>query len=483
MQELWMSLVDELSRLTLAQVAEKIRNGAVSPVEITRVALDRTEQLNPSLNAAITILHKQALENARQAEREIMAGDYHGPLHGVPVGIKVLADYSGVTTTAGSHLFDETVASSDSDLVVQLRRAGAVITTKLNCDEFAFHSTGATSAYGPSRNPWDTDIVSGGSSGGSGVAVATGMVYAALGTDTGGSVRMPSAACGIVGIKPTYGRISLNGVHLLSPTFDTPGAMARTTLDASLMLQALFDPKSDRTMRESNRMKRLIGEIDTGLEGLRIGIPSNYFFDGNDEEVNTIVRTAIDALAMLGAELVVVDIPAIEEIVASWWGIVVIEGYTLISEATNGDLTRVNSILQERLRQGIENSLQPGESLRVALGRYRAMRDDALSAYQRATGAIDVLVTPTLRRPPPRITDAHTEGGWMGDLTRPFNATHQPVVCVPCGWTSTDLPVGLQIVATKYRERIAIRVANAYAQSDHAPDARWPSDDAIAMRS
>ncbi len=464
----------ELCRLSLAQLAEEIRNGAVSPVEVTRAALDRTEQLNPGLNAAILVLAEQALEDARRAEREIMADSYRGPLHGVPIGIKDLADYSGVPTTAGSRVNAEIAAESDADLVRQLKQAGAVITTKLNCDEFAFHPTGATSAYGPSRNPWDRDLVSGGSSGGSGVAVATGMVYAALGSDTGGSIRMPAAACGIVGIKPTYGRVSLNGVRLLSPSFDTPGPMARTTLDAALMLAALLDPAAEERLRESSRREHLTGEIDAGLEGLRVGVPSNYFFQGNDPEINTIVRAAIDSLAMLGAELVVLDIPAVEELVTALFGVAVLEGYIVISEATGGDLSRVNTTLQQRMRAGVAKSLRRGESLRVALGRYRALRDDALADYRRATGAIDVLVAPALRRLPPRIDEALTDYDWMADLTRPFNATHQPTVCLPCGWSSAGLPVGMQIVAAKYRERTAIRVAHAYEQSGHAPAPRWP---------
>ena len=465
---------NDLCRLTLVEVARLIKGGEVSPVEVTRACLERTERLNPTLNAAIRVLSDQALEAARRAEREVAGGHYRGPLHGVPVGIKDLVDYAGVPTTAGSHLFDDRIPSTDAVLVRQLKEAGAVITAKLNCDEFAYHPTGATSRYGPSRNPWNPDIVSGGSSSGTAVAVATGMVYAGLGTDTGGSIRMPAAACGLVGVKPTYGRVSLRGVTLLSPSFDTPGPLARTTLDAALMLQGMVDPASEDTVRESNRMVHLTSELEAGLEGLRMGVPSTYFFDGNDEEINTIVRGAIDSFPMLGAEVVAVDIPSIEDMVASHIGILTIEAFLSIVEGTGGELTKVNPTLQQRLQTGLAQAVRPDESLPVALGRLRAMRDDAMASYRRALGAIDVLVTPALRRPPPPLADALEDYHWMPELTRPFNCSHQPVACVPCGWTEAGLPVGLQIVATKYRERTALRVAHAYETSELAPERRWP---------
>ena len=465
---------DDLCRLTLLEVARLIQGGEVSPVEVTRACLEQTERLNPTFNAAIRVLGDQALEAARRAEREIAAGDYRGPLHGVPVGIKDLADCAGVPTTLGSHLFDDRIPSSDAALVRQLKQAGAVITAKLNCDEFAYHPTGATSQYGPSRNPWNPEVASGGSSGGTAVAVATGMCYAGLGTDTGGSIRIPAAACGVVGVKPTYGRVSLRGLSLLSPSFDTPGPLARTTLDAALMLQAMVDPASEGAVRESNRMVHLTSEMEAGLEGLRIGVPSGYFFDGNDEEINTIVRATIDCLPMLGAELVAVDIPSVEDMVAALLGILTIESHFNVMEATGGDLTKVNPTLRQRLEEGLAQAVRPDESLPVALGRLRALRDDALASYRRTAGAIDVLVAPALRRSPPLVEDALEDYHWMPQLTRPFNCSHQPVVCVPCGWTEAGLPVGLQIVATKYRERTALRVAHAYETSAHAPERRWP---------
>ena len=465
---------EELAQLSLIEVGELIADGRASPVEVTRNALDRLERFGSVLGATIEILGDEALSSARRAEREIGGGEYKGPLHGVPIGIKDLADVEGVVTTAGSEVFGDRPASTDASLVRLLKAAGAVITCKLNCDEFAYHPTGATSRYGPSRNPWDRNIVSGGSSGGTGAAVAAGLIYAGLGTDTGGSIRLPSALCGLVGIKPTYGRVSLKGVRLLSPSFDTPGPMARTTLDAAVMLRAMADPITEEMVGEANRMVHITSEIDAGLEGIRIGVPSNYFFDAIDSEIESIVRNAIDALVMLGAELVQVELASVERLAAAQLGILTLEAYQNVMVATDGDITRVNSTLRARLKDGMDEAMRSGEDLPIALGRLRAERDDALAGYRRATGNIDVLVAPVLQRPPPTVESALTDYRWMPNLTRPFNASHQPVISVPCGWTAAGLPVGLQIVAPKYRERTAIRVAYTFEQSQHAPERRWP---------
>ena len=349
----------QLAQLSMTDLASLIADGEVSPVEVTRNAVDRLERYGDFLGVTTSILADRALADARRAEREIRAGNYRGVLHGV-------------------------------------------IVCKLNCDEFAYHPTGATSQYGASRNPWNRDIVSGGSSGGTGAAVAAGLIYAGLGTDTGGSIRLPSVLCGLVGIKPTYGRVSLEGVRLLSQSFDTPGPMARNTRDAAVMLQAMADPLTETVVHEANRMAHLTGEIDAGLEGLRVGVPSNYFFDGLDSEIETIVRAAVDALVMLGGEQVQVELPSVESLAAAQLGILTLEAYHNVVEATGGEITRVNPTLQARLQTGMDEAMRPGETMAVALGRLRGERDDALASYRRATGDVDILAAPVLQRCPPR---------------------------------------------------------------------------------
>ncbi len=466
----------ELWQFTLVEIGERIASGAVSPVEVTRACLARTERLGPALNATVTILGDQALAAARQAEREIVGGRYRGPLHGVPIGIKDLADVAGVPTTVGSHVFDGHVAARDSTLVRQLKRAGAVTIAKLNCDEMALHPTGAISQYGPGRNPWNPDLVSGGSSSGSGIAVAAGMVFGALGSDTGGSIRIPAAACGIVGIKPTYGRVSLDGVRLLAPTFDTPGPMARTTLDAALLLRGMVDPDDEALVHEAHRLTHLVGSTDTGLDGLRVGVPSSYFFDDLHEDVDRLVRGAIDALARLGAELVAVELPSLPDLIESHLGILILEAHATITRATGGDMSRVGTPVRERLAHWMDAHQEDGEGPAVALGRLRAQRDDALAAYRRATSHVDVLAVPALPRSPIPIAAALTDYNWMGRVTRVFNGTHEPVVCLPCGYAADGMPVGMQIVAPKYRERTAVRVALAYERGGDAPERRWPPE-------
>ncbi|MCY4113809.1 MAG: amidase [Chloroflexi bacterium] len=466
----------ELWQFTLVEIGERIASGEVSPVEVTRACLARTGRLGPALNATTTILADQALEAARQAEREIVGGTHRGPLHGVPIGIKDLADVAGAPTTAGSHVFDGHIAERDSTLVRQLKRAGAVIIAKLNCDEMALHPTGAISQFGPGLNPWNTSRVSGGSSSGSGIAVAAGMMFAALGSDTGGSIRMPAAACGVVGIKPTYGRVSLDGVRQLAPTFDTPGPMARTTLDAALMLRAMVDPDDEARIGVSNSLTHLVPDADAGLDGLRLGVPSSYFFEEIDPEIERIARGAIDALARLGAELVAVELSSLPQVIESHWGIMILEAHASISAATGGDLSRVGEALRERLAAGLEVlNLDPRDTA-ATLGRLRAMRDDALADYRRATSQVNALVVPALPRSPVPIAQALTDFTWMGRFTRCFNCTHEPVVCLPCGRGSDGMPVGLQIVAPKYRERTAVRIALAYERGGDAPALGWPPE-------
>ena len=405
----------ELWQCTLVEIGERIASGEVSPVEVTRACLARTERLGPALNATTTILGDQALAAARQAEREIVGGTHRGPLHGVPIGIKDLADVAGVPTTVGSHVFHGHVAERDSTLVRQLKRAGAVILAKMNCDEMALHPTGAISQFGPGLNPWNTSRASGGSSSGSGIAVAAGMMFGALGSDTGGSIRIPASACGVVGIKPTYGRVSLDGVRLLAPTFDTPGPMARTTLDAALMLRAMVDPDDEASIREANRLTHLVPDADAGLDGLRIGVPSSYFFEEIDPEIERLVRGAIDALARLGAELVAVELSSLPMVIESHWGIMILESLASISAATGGDLTRVGEAVRERLAAGLEVlQLDPRDSA----GRHSDACGPCATTRWRTIGAPPARWTPSSRLPSrahpcPSPRRSPTSPGWV----------------------------------------------------------------------
>ena len=228
-----------MQTITIAEASELIRRKEVSPVELTTACLARIDELNPTINAFITVIHESALAEARAAEAEISAGNWRGPLHGIPIGLKDLIDTAGIKTTCGSALFADRVPTEDAYIVQRLKSAGAVLLGKQNMQEFAYGGTSTSSYFGPVRNPFDTDRIAGGSSGGSAAAVATGLCFGAIGTDTGGSVREPAAFCGIVGLKPTYGRVSVRGVFPLSPSLDHVGPLCRDVRDTALLLQAI----------------------------------------------------------------------------------------------------------------------------------------------------------------------------------------------------------------------------------------------------
>src|ERR1043166_8501827 len=263
--------------LTIAGAADLLRRKQISPVELTHACLDRIEQLNPSINAFITVMHDSALAEARAAEAEIHQGDWRGPLHGIPIALKDLIDTAGVKTTCGSALFAERVPAEDAEIVQRLKRAGAVIVGKQNLQEFAWGGTSASSHYGPVHNPWDVERIAGGSSGGSAAAVAAGMCFAAIGTDTGGSIREPAAFCGIVGLKPTYGRVSTRGVFPLSCSLDHVGPICRSVADTALMLEAIagYD-RSDFTSVDYPTEK--YAEFLGVKSRLRIGVTRQIFF-------------------------------------------------------------------------------------------------------------------------------------------------------------------------------------------------------------
>lgn len=281
----------EVTRLSIAQAADLVRRKKLSPVEITEACLQRIGSLDARIRAFITVTREDALATAQQAASAIARGNYKGPLHGMPLALKDLFDTAGVRTTAGSTIMADRVPAEDAEAVARLKAAGAVILGKLNMHEFAYGATGVNPHYGATRNPWDPTRISGGSSSGSGAAVATGMTLGALGTDTGGSIRIPSALCGITGLKPTYGRVSRRGVVPLSWALDHVGPMARTAADAAIVLSVIagHDPGDETSSEEPvpDYEKLLEGR---GLKGLRVGVPRDHFFDNVDAEVATAVR-------------------------------------------------------------------------------------------------------------------------------------------------------------------------------------------------
>src|SRR5271156_5550504 len=287
---------------TIGELSHKIRDRSISPVELTHDCLDRIEKLNPTLNAFITVTAESALERARLAEREIFRGTYLGPLHGIPIGIKDIIDVAGVRTTAASALFKDHVPTEDAQVVRRLRGGGAIFLGKQNLHEFAYGGSSMISFFGEVHNPWDPARIAGGSSGGSAASVAAGLGFAAVGTDTAGSLRLPAAYCGIVGLKPTYGRLSTRGVVPLSSSYDHVGPLTTTVYDAALMAQVISDYDSPNPSPDKP-VPSLISAFDEMPENLRVGVPRTFFFDDLHPEIANAIEKAIDIFRQLHAEI------------------------------------------------------------------------------------------------------------------------------------------------------------------------------------
>src|SRR5208282_3993859 len=273
------------TRTTISELAHQLRRREVSPVEITVTCLERIEKLNPALNAFITVMAESALAEARAAEAEILRGEWRGPLHGIPIALKDLIDTAGVRTTAASALHKNRIPAQDAEVVRRLRQAGAVIVGKNNLHEFAYGGSSLVSHFGDVHNPWDVGRMAGGSSGGSAAAVAAGLAYAAIGTDTAGSIREPASLCGCVGLKPTYGRVSSRGVIPLSLSLDHVGPFAATVGDAAIVLQAIAGYDSADNVSADVPVADYVAALRDGAAGLRVGVPREYFFDDLDAEV------------------------------------------------------------------------------------------------------------------------------------------------------------------------------------------------------
>lgn len=446
--------------LTIAQVSRLLRARKLSPVELTRAVLDRARAAQLVTNAFITIFEDEAMAQARKAERAIVKGGYLGPLHGVPVSVKDIFDVKGLVTSCGSAVLHDNVAARDATAVQRLREAGAILVGKTNMTEFAVDVP--SPVYGPVRNPRDPERSAGLSSSGAGAAVLTGASFVALGTDTGGSIRLPAAFSGCVGIKPTYGRVSRHGIFPLSWTLDHAGPLTRTVADAAVSLRVIagHDPK-DRTSSE-RRVPDYRRGINRGLGGLRVGVPREYFFDVTDQEILPFVRAAIDRLGELGAEIREVSMPNVAEssrIVSSF---IRSEQASAHAELLRTRLHLYSKTLADRL---LSASMRPAVTY-LAAQRERARVLDDMDAALRE---VDVMVTPSTPMLPYKIAEQQFGTIWEGPaiswFTSPFNLCGLPAISLPCGFTDPGLPVGLQIIGPAFGEALVLRVAQAYEAS------------------
>jgi aspartyl-tRNA(Asn)/glutamyl-tRNA(Gln) amidotransferase subunit A len=470
---------ETLAFLPLAELAPQLARRAVSPVELTRLYLARIERYDPTLRAYITVTAEAALAAARAAEQEIVAGRYRGPLHGVPLAIKDLLWTAGVRTTAGSRILADFVPTEDATTVARLRAAGAVLLGKTNLEEFAYGATSINPHYGACRNPWHCEHLAGGSSGGSAVAVVAGLCAAALGSDTGGSIRQPAALCGLVGLKPTYGRVSRHGAIPLSWAQDTVGPMTRTVRDAALLLQVLAGPDDRDPACSAVPVPDYTAAVDAGVRGLRLGVPTEFFWERLDPEVERAVRAAIDVLAGLGARVEPLAFPHWPATAAAGATILAAEAATYHADWLRTRPEDYGPAVRARLRVGA--TLLALDYLQAQQARAVLVRE-ARALFARC----DALLTPAVPLPAPRLdADQITwPDGTREDIrgatlrfTRPFNLLGFPALSVPCGFTAGGLPVGLQVVGRPFDEPTVLRVAAAYeAATDWT--ARRPSLDA-----
>lgn len=448
-----------LHELTLAQVAAKIRAKEVSPVELTESILARVEEVEPTISAFATLTPDTAREAARVAAAEIGRGQYRGPLHGVPVGLKDLFEVAGVPNTASSKVRADYVPVKDGAVTEKLATAGSVMLGKTHTHEFAYGTTTPTT-----RNPWNTAMTAGGSSGGTAAAVAAGLIYAGMGTDTGGSIRIPAAVCGTVGLKPTYGRVPRRGVTSLSWSLDHAGPLARTAEDAAIMLNCVAgydraDPASV-DVPVPDYTAALTGDI----KGLRIGVPTNYFTKNVHPEVAARAAEAVAELAGLGAVVRDVEIPMADAILATEWGLLVPE-----ASAYHQQMLRERGDLYT---DEVRTFLEAGE-LVLATDYIKALRVRTLiqAAFRNLYQDIDVLVAPTVTSPALPLDDLEvawpdgsTEGATITyvRLSAPGNVTGLPALSVPSGFTGAGLPTGIQIIGRPFDEGTVLNVGHAY---------------------
>jgi aspartyl-tRNA(Asn)/glutamyl-tRNA(Gln) amidotransferase subunit A len=455
-------MAPDLHDLTLHEASALVERREVSPMELTDACIARSEALDAELHAYLTPTFEAARAEAKQADAEIAAGSRRGPLHGIPFALKDLYETAGVRTTAGSKLREDFVPAEDAHVVSLLRQAGVVQLGKLNMHEWALGATNINRYFPSPRNPWDTSRITGGSSGGSGVAIAAGMCLGTLGSDTGGSIRIPSALCGITGLKPTYGRVSLRGVVPLSWSLDHAGPMARTAFDCALILQAIagFDPEDPGSV--DRPVDDYTAGLNGGVQGLRIGVPRDYFFDTEavDAGVAAAVREAIDVLRGLGAVVSEVDVPDIARAARA-------NGIVLIADAAayhDENLREHADAIQDSVLARLQNGANVSGP---TYARARRTQAEFQASLRRLFEEVDLLATPTTPVTAQRFPEGEVPAATSA-LTRHtglFNTAGTPSISVPCGFSGEGLPIGLMLTGRWWEEGVVLRAAHAYQQA------------------
>ncbi len=456
----------KLAKKTIREISDLIKTKQISPVEITEDTLKQIDSYNEKINAYIKISADEARLAAKKAEEEISHGNYRGTLHGIPMALKDIFYFKDEIVTIGSKIHGEFVPSFDGTVISKLKEAGAIFTGKLNLHEYAWGATTNNPHYGACRNPWNVDNVPGGSSGGSGAAVAGDMTIASLGTDTGGSIRIPAALCGIVGLKPTYGRVSKHGCFPLCWTLDHIGPMTKTVEDAAILLEYIAGYDINDSTSINTPVETYTEHVSAGVKNIVIGIEEDYFFKNIDSEVNRLVRKAISSLEEMGAKVEIISIPSMNKLLYA-------QSITMLTEAS--------AVHHQNLR------LRPqdfGEDVRMVLElgeipsavdylEAQELRTQFQLEFKKVFEKIDVLISPTLPFVSSRIDSGHVIINGREEkfsenvsrLTRPGNFLGYPAISIPCG-LSNGLPVGMQIMGAPFKESTILRVAGALEKTN-----------------
>jgi len=443
-----------------------IQKKEVTPLEIVEAFLSRIESLEPKLNSFITLLYDQAIESATQAEKEIQAGRYVGPLHGIPFGLKDLFYVKGIRNTSGSKIYDNFIPDYDSTIALRLKKAGGILLGKLNMHPLAYGPTGENEEYGHMHNPWNLDLIAGGSSGGNGSAVASGECPFAMGSDTGGSVRIPAALCGIVGFKPTYGRLSRYGMTVLAWSQDHPGPMTRTVEDCALVMNAIagYDPNDPTSINlpVQDYTRALTGEI----KGFRLGVIKEFFDLPIESQVKISFWRAMDKLTELGAIISEISWPIYHYGTA-------IASLIQMAEATSYHrelIRKKGPLIYPPVRLRLEAGVFISATDYIQAQRARSLfYIQSLNLFKN----LDLIVTPTV---PVTAFSIGTSSlvldgqkvnviSLLTQYTRPFNLNGFPAITVPCGFSEDQLPIGLQFVGRPFDEESVLRSAHAYEQA------------------
>ncbi|HLI85290.1 MAG TPA: amidase [Bryobacteraceae bacterium] len=439
----------DLAGLSVTRASELLKTKAASPVDLTRACLARIEKYQNLLNAFITVTGDAALAEAKMAEAELQRGKRRGPWHGIPIALKDNIDTAGVRTTGASELFKNRIPTEDAEVARRLKAAGAILLGKLNLHEFAYGGTSAVTYFGPVHNPWNPALTPGGSSGGPGVAVSADLCFASLGTDTAGSVRIPASYCSIVGLKPTYGRVSLRGVIPLSWSLDHVGPMCKSVEDTALLLNLIagYDPEDPTTADVP------VPDYERALRApaakLRLGVPRKPFYDNLHPDVARAMDEAFGVLKRLTAGMSEVELP-----LAMQGPILGVEAYAYHSQW----ITKTPELYQPPVRAALQRSADiKAEPYALALRRLAQLRRDIRKVFAN----VDLLVLPTMADPPFKIEEGLSHNVSARN-TSPFDAYGIPAISIPCGFTRDGLPIGMQIAGAPWADGTVLALAAAY---------------------